>query len=143
MRRSARPVEEPSMATPRKTVKFDDFMEQAYGFSQAVRVGDTIYVSGQTAFGDEGIAGVGDMAVQMRAAYDAIARVLAELGAELADVVDETLFVTDTMAAATVAHAVREDVYGSGFPVASTLIGVQALGAPELMIEIKCTARTG
>jgi enamine deaminase RidA (YjgF/YER057c/UK114 family) len=131
------------MAAPRKTAKFANFMEQAYGFSQAVQVGDTIYVSGQTAFGDDGVVGAGDMAVQMRAAYEAIGRVLAEFGAGLSDVVDETLFVTDTMAAATVAHAVREEVYGSGFPVASTLIGVQALGAPELMIEIKCTARTG
>jgi 2-iminobutanoate/2-iminopropanoate deaminase len=125
----------------KETVKFGNFMEQVYGFSQAVRVGDTIHVAGQTAFGDEGIVGVGDMAAQMREAYAAIGRVLARFGATYADIVDETLYVTDPMAAATVALEVRGEVYGPDFEVASSLIGVQALGAPELMIEIKCTAQ--
>ena len=124
----------------RQTVKFGNFMEQAYGFSQAVKVGDTIYVAGQTAFGDDGIVGVGDMAAQMREAYAAIGRVLAALAATHADIVEETLYVTDPMAAAMASLDVRGEVYGPDFEVASSLIGVQALGAPELMIEIKCTA---
>jgi enamine deaminase RidA (YjgF/YER057c/UK114 family) len=125
----------------KQTVKFGNFMEQAYGFSQAVKVGDTIHVAGQTAFGDDGIVGVGDMAAQMREAYAAIGRVLAQLGASHADIVDETLYVTDPMAAAMASLEVRGEVYGPEFEVASSLIGVQALGAPELLIEIKCTAQ--
>ena len=35
----------------------------------------------------------------------------------------------------------RGEAYGEVFDLASSLIGVQALGAPDLMIEIKCTAR--
>ena len=61
-------------------------------------------------------------------------------GAEPSDVVDEVLFVTDMMAAATCAKQVRGEVYGESFEVASTLIGVAALGSPDLMIEIKCVA---
>ena len=120
---------------------FGNFMEEAYGFSQAVRVGDIIYVSGQTAMGDD-FAAVGgdDMAAQMREAYAGVTRVLAMFGAEPSDVVDETLFVTDMMAAATCAKQVRGEVYGDAFEVASTLIGVAALGSPDLMIEIKCVA---
>jgi enamine deaminase RidA (YjgF/YER057c/UK114 family) len=121
---------------------FGNVMEEAYGFSQAVKVGDTIYVSGQTAMGDDfSVAGGDDMAAQMRAAYAAIGRVLALYGAQMSDVVDEVLFVTDTVAAATCAKAVRGEVYGDSFEVASTLIGVAALGSPDLMIEIKCVAR--
>ena len=121
---------------------FGNFMEDAYGFAQAVKVGDTVYVSGQTAFRDDGtVAGVGDMETQMREAYANIARVLDMFGTDMDHVVDETLFVTDVMAAAMVAHQVRKDVYGGRFEVASTLCQIQALGAPELMIEIKCTAR--
>jgi enamine deaminase RidA (YjgF/YER057c/UK114 family) len=117
-------------------------MEEAYGFSQAVRVGDTIYVSGQTAMGDDFTAvGGDDMAAQMREAYAGVARVLAMYGAGVDDIVDEVLFVTDMMAAATCAKAVRGEVYGESFEVASTLIGVAALGSPDLMIEIKCVAR--
>jgi enamine deaminase RidA (YjgF/YER057c/UK114 family) len=120
---------------------FGNLMEDAYGFSQAVRVGDTVYVSGQTAMGDDfTVTGGGDMAAQMRAAYAAVARVLALYGAGLADVVDEVLFVTDTTAAATCAKEVRAGIYGESFEVASTLIGVAALGSPDLMIEIKCVA---
>ena len=120
---------------------FGNLMEDAYGFSQAVRVGDIIYVSGQTAMGDDfSVTGGADMAAQMRAAYAAVARVLELYGAGMADVVDEVLFVTDTMAAATCAKEVRAEVYGEAFEVASTLIGVAALGSPDLMIEIKCVA---
>ncbi len=129
------------MAAAKDARTFGDFMEEAYGFSQAVRVGDIIYVSGQTAMGDD-FAAVGgdDMAAQMREAYAGVTRVLAMFGAEPSDVVDETLFVTDVMAAATCAKEVRGEVYGAAFAVASTLIGVAALGSPDLMIEIKCVA---
>ena len=65
---------------------------------------------------------------------------LAKFGATPADIVDETLFVTDIMAAATVALEVRGEVYGPDFDVASTLVQIAALGTPDLMIEIKCTA---
>ena len=129
------------MAVSKDARTFGNFMEEAYGFSQAVRVGDIIYVSGQTAMGDD-FAAVGgdDMAAQMREAYAGITRVLAMFGAEPSDVVDEVLFVTDVMAAATCAKQVRGEVYGDSFAVASTLIGVAALGSPDLMIEIKCVA---
>jgi len=81
------------------------------------------------------------MAAQMREAYAAVGRVLALYGADMSDVVNEVLFVTDTVAAATCAKEVRGEVYGDAFEVASTLIGVAALGSPDLMIEIKCVAR--
>jgi enamine deaminase RidA (YjgF/YER057c/UK114 family) len=120
---------------------FGNFMEEAYGFSQAVRVGDIVYVSGQTAMGEDFSAiGGDDMEAQMREAYAGVTRVLAMFGAEPSDVVDEVLFVTDVMAAATCAKRVRGEIYGESFPVASTLIGVAALGSPDLMIEIKCVA---
>jgi 2-iminobutanoate/2-iminopropanoate deaminase len=120
---------------------FGNAMEEAYGFSQAVKVGDVVYVSGQTAMGDDfTVEGGDEMEAQMRAAYAAVARVLALYGAGMRDVVDEVLFVTDTMAAATCAKTVRGEVYGDEFEVASTLIGVAALGSPDLMIEIKCVA---
>ena len=107
-----------------------------------MRAGDTVYISGQTAFLPEGgITGVGDMEAQMRQAYKGVATLLAAYGANMSNVVDETLYVTDVAAAATVARKVRGEAYGEVFEVASSLIGVSALGAPDLMIEIKCTAR--
>ncbi len=130
------------MAVDKQIRNLGWFGGEAYGFAQAVKVGDTVYVSGQTAFLPEGgIAGVGDMQAQMRQAYVGIAQLLKAYGADMSNVVDETLYVTDMAAAASVARKVRGEAYGEVFEVASSLIGVQALGAPDLMIEIKCTAR--
>ncbi len=129
------------MGATKDARSFGNVMEEAWGFSQAVRVGDAIYVSGQTAAADDFTAiGGDDMAEQMRAAYASVTRVLAMFGAQMSDVVDEVLFVTDMMAAVTCGQTVRREVYGGSFDVASTLIGVAALGSPDLMIEIKCVA---
>jgi enamine deaminase RidA (YjgF/YER057c/UK114 family) len=118
-------------------------MEEAWGFAEGVKVGDTVYVSGQTGYDENFQIAVGDMDAQMRQAYATIAVVLDSLGATMADVVDETLFVTDVMAAATCGLAVRTQAYGGPPRVASTLVEVQALGSPDMMVEIKCQARVG
>ena len=58
------------MPATKEPCYFGNFMEEVYGFAEAVKVGDTIYVSGQTAFMDDGsIDGVGDMGTQMARAY--------------------------------------------------------------------------
>jgi 2-iminobutanoate/2-iminopropanoate deaminase len=111
--------------------------EAIYGFAQAVRVGDTVHISGQTASGD---GEAGDMTAQMRSAYAKIVDLLATFGATSAHVVDETLFVTDMRAGIGAAIEVRKDVYGPEFDVASTIVEVRALGGPDLLVEIKCTA---
>jgi 2-iminobutanoate/2-iminopropanoate deaminase len=127
----------PAQKEPRRT---GGAGEAIYGFAQAVRVGDTVHVSGQTASTDDGTDGLGDIVRQMTVAYEKIAALLATYGADMSAVVDETLFVTDMRAGIAAAVEVRRSFYGPDFDVASTLIGVQALGGPDLMVEIKCTA---
>ena len=116
--------------------------EKEYGYAQAVKVGDTIHVSGQVSHDDKGnIVGRGDMEVQMRQAYENIRKLLTQYGATLNNVVDETLFVTDMDAAFTAAVKCRQDIF-SGTPViASTIVQIQRLAFPELMIEIRCVAK--
>lgn len=116
--------------------------EGEYGYSQAVRVGDTIYVSGQVSHDEEGnITGEGDMEAQMRQAYANVHKVLAQYGAGLDNVVDEILFVTDMEAAFQAAVSCRKEVFGGMPRVASTIVQIQRLAFPELMIEIRCVAR--
>jgi enamine deaminase RidA (YjgF/YER057c/UK114 family) len=114
--------------------------EAIYGFAQAVRVGNTVYVSGQTASGDDDGSGEGDMRTQMSSAYAKIAALLTSYGAAMANVVDETLFVTDMRTGVTAAIDVRREVYGPEFDVASTIVEVGSLAGPGLLVEIKCTA---
>jgi 2-iminobutanoate/2-iminopropanoate deaminase len=116
--------------------------EKEYGYAQAVKVGDTIYVSGQVSHDDKGdIVGRGDMEVQMRQAYANIQNVLAQYGVTMENMVDETLFVTDMDAAFAAAVKCRQDVFSGSPVVASTIVQIQRLAFPELMIEIRCVAK--
>jgi 2-iminobutanoate/2-iminopropanoate deaminase len=104
--------------------------------------GDTIYVSGQVSHDDKGdIVGRGDMEVQMRQAYANIQNVLAQYGVTMENMVDETLFVTDMDAAFAAAVKCRQDVFSGTPVVASTIVQIQRLAFPELMIEIRCVAK--
>src|SRR5918996_3591197 len=106
--------------------------EKEYGYSQAVKVGDTIYLSGQVSHDDKGnIVGLRDMYAQMGPAYTNVEKVLAQYGATLDNVIDEVLFVTDMEAAFAARVKWREEIF-SGDPVwASTVVQIQRLAFPE------------
>ena len=116
--------------------------EQEYGYSQSIRVGDTIYLAGQVSHdAKSGFVGVGDMEAQMRQAYANVQKLLAEYGATMDNVVDEVVFVTDMQDAFEAATKCRKEIF-SGAPVlASTIVEIKKLAFPELLIEIKCVAK--
>lgn len=114
--------------------------EQEFAYSQAVKVGDTLYLSGQISHDENGdIVGIGDMEVQMRRCYVNIETLLAQYGATMVNVVDEVMFVTD-MEAALAAAPCRKEIF-PGAAVALTAVQVGKLAFPELLIEIKCVAK--
>jgi 2-iminobutanoate/2-iminopropanoate deaminase len=130
------------MAISKETQSFGMPWEQEYGYSQAVKVGDTIYLSGQVSHDDTGnIVGLGDMEMQMRQAYANVQKVLTRYGTTMANIVDEVLFVTDMEAAFAAAIKCRPAVFSGTPGVASTIVQIQRLAFPELMIEIKCVAK--
>jgi enamine deaminase RidA (YjgF/YER057c/UK114 family) len=57
------------------------------------------------------------------------------------NIVDETLFVTDMNAAFAAAVKCRQDIFSGTPVVASTIVQIQRLAFPDLMIEIKCVAK--
>jgi enamine deaminase RidA (YjgF/YER057c/UK114 family) len=66
--------------------------------------------------------------------------VLGRYGAAIENVVDETLYVTNMEAAFAARAKCRKDVF-SGKPVlASTIVQIERLAFPDLMVEIKCVA---
>jgi 2-iminobutanoate/2-iminopropanoate deaminase len=130
------------MAISKETTSLGMPWEKEYGYSQAVKVGDTIYLSGQVSHDDKGnIVGLRDMEAQMRQAWANVEKVLAHYGATIDNVVDEVLFVTDMEAAFAAAVKIRPEVFRGRPLVASTLVQIQRLALPELMIEIKCIAK--
>jgi enamine deaminase RidA (YjgF/YER057c/UK114 family) len=124
--------------------------EQSYGYYQAVRVGNSIFVSGQLSHDDDGnivapaeIDAAGKpvnfsaMRRQMEVTYVNAKKILSQFGATLDNVVEETLYVLDVDAAFAVAKAVRSKAYGVDRPrCASNLIGVGRLAFPPQLIEI-------
>jgi 2-iminobutanoate/2-iminopropanoate deaminase len=126
----------------KKTTSLGMPWEKEYGYAQAVQVRDAIYVSGQVSHDDNGnIVGRGDMEAQMRQAYANIQKVLAQYRATMANVVDEVLFVTDMESAFSAAVKCRREIFSGSPVVASTIVQIQRLAFPELMIEIRCIAR--
>ena len=130
------------MAINKETKSLGMPWEKEYGYSQAVKVGDTIWLSGQVSHDDRGnIVGLRDMEAQMRQAYTNIQKLLAQYGSTMDNVVDEVLFVTDMDAAFAAAVKCRPEIFSGTPVVASTIVQIQRLAFPELMIEIRCVAK--
>jgi len=128
--------------------------EEAYGYAQAVKVGDTIYLSGQLSHDDKGemvapaavdadgrIADHGNMGPQMAQSYANAKTLLARYGATMDNVVEEVIYVTDMDAAFAVAGPVRAEAYGGRPVVASTILVTPRLAFPSQLIEIKMIAK--
>ncbi len=112
-------------------------------YSQAVRVGSTIYCAGQIPLDPKsGQIVSGDMAAQTRRVLDNIAAVLKAEGATFENVVKTTIFLTDLGDFQTV-----NEIYGSYFkqqPPARSTVQVSALpkGA-NVEIEVIAVANDG
>ena len=134
----------------KKVVNWGVAWEGLYGYVQGLQVKDTIYISGQLSHDRSGalvapaaLDGAGkpvdttQMEEQVRQTYRNAAELLAEFGATLDHVVEETLYVLDVDAAFAAAGKVRKEVYGSEQPqCASNLIGVSRLAFPAQLVEI-------
>ena len=113
--------------------------EKKYGYSRAVRIGDLIAVAGTTAVDDSGaVVGAGSPYEQARFIFQKIDRALRQAGGSLADVVRVRTFVVDITRWEEVARA-QGEVFAEIRP-AATLVQVNALVAPELLVEIEVDA---
>ena len=109
---------------------------QSWHFSQAVRVGNQIWVSGQVGIDENGI---GDgIEAQTRAAFRNLVRVLDAAGATLRDVVELVTF-HRAMQEMQAFSKVKDEFFPEDYP-AWTAVGVTALALPELLVEIRATA---
>lgn len=111
-------------------------VEKAYGYSHAVKIGNSIKVSGAVSMDEEGNpAAVGDFEQQMKNCYADLEKILTHYGCSFDDVVVENVFTTD-MALFLEHAAYRNTIYQNHFPTGSWL-GVKELALPELLIEIE------
>ena len=84
------------------------------------------------------VVGVGEMGTQVETCLNNIARVLAELGGTMADIVSVTHYTTD-IEQFMACGEIRKRFFEPPFPVTTT-VEVSKLYRPELLIEITCSA---
>ena len=110
------------------------------GYSRAVRLGDSVYVSGTTATNREGaIVGIGNPYIQTIQIIKNIEIALQAVSAAiLRDVVRTRIYVTDINNWEKVGQAHAE--YFNQIRIATTLVEVSRLINPEILVEMEADA---
>ncbi|HEX9867428.1 MAG TPA: RidA family protein [Candidatus Tectomicrobia bacterium] len=120
-----------------------DSLSRSRGYSQVVKVDNTVYIAGQVSAGTDGnVVGKGDPEAQVRQVWRNIEAAVKAAGGTLQQVVKTTTYVTNIQYAAAV-RKVREEVFQSSNPPTSTLLVVAGLASPDYMVEIEAIAVVG
>lgn len=108
-------------------------------YTDAVRAGDLLFVSGVVPVDADGrLVGGDDVVAQARAVFENMGRVLAAAGASPQNVVKVTVFLTDVDDRPRI-NPVRQAFFGGTRP-ASTLVEVSRLAIPGARIEVEAVA---
>ena len=114
--------------------------EKDFGYSQAVLIDKTLYISGTVAVDADGrLVAPGDMAGQMRAAYSNVQRTLAAHGVGFVAVVKETIYTTN-MDALLKAADLRFEYYDKDQLPTTSWVQVQRLVDPGFLVQIEVVA---
>ena len=113
--------------------------EDDYGYAQAVKKGDTVWISGQLGHDEKGVLAQG-MEAQMKQTYANIQMLLSRFRMTMDDVVEEVLYVMDMQTAFEARKKYKAEFYSNPKSVASTIVVVNGLALPGQLIEIKITA---
>ena len=118
-----------------------DTMAQPSGFTNVVKVGNTVYIAGQVSRDTSGnIAGVGDAEAQVRQVWKSLEAAVKAAGGEgLGNLVKTTTYITNIEYSAAV-RKVRDELFQSVNPPTSTLLVISELASPEYMVEIEAIA---
>jgi reactive intermediate/imine deaminase len=122
----------------RKEIRVPALAEPISHYTDAVRAGDLLFVSGCVPVDSEGRLVPGDVTAQTRVVLANVGAVLDAAGAGFGDVVKVTVFLLDVDDREAV-NAVRREVFGDARP-ASTLVEVSRLAIPGARIEIEAVA---
>jgi reactive intermediate/imine deaminase len=123
----------------REEIRVASLAEPVSHFTDAVRAGNLLFVSGFVPVDGEGrLVGGDDVVAQVRQVFANLGAVLAAAGATFADVVKVTVYLTDITDRARI-NPVRQEIFGDTRP-ASTLVEVSALVVPGAKVEIDAVA---
>lgn len=112
--------------------------ENMFGYSRAVKIGNLIEVSGTASVDGGKIVGLNNIYLQTKFIIEKIEKALKEAGATLNDVIRTRIYVTDISHQNEVGKAHAE--FFSKIKPATSMIEINALVLPELLVEIEATA---
>jgi 2-iminobutanoate/2-iminopropanoate deaminase len=124
--------------TGREEIRVPGQPEPISHYTDAVRAGDLLFVSGCVPVDADGQLVGGDVVAQARQVFANVGAILAAGGATFADVVKVTVYLIDIDDRMTI-NPVREEVFGETRP-ASTLVEVSALAIPGAKLEVEAVA---
>jgi 2-iminobutanoate/2-iminopropanoate deaminase len=123
----------------REEIRVPGQAEPISHYTDAVRAGDLLFVSGVVPVdGDGRLVGGDDVVEQARQVFRNMGEVLSAGGASFADVVKVTIFLTDVDHRPLI-NPVRQEVFGETRP-ASTLVEISRLAIPGARIEVEAVA---
>ncbi len=122
----------------RRNISTEGPWEDRIGYSRAVRIGSTVYVSGTTAMTPSGLVGKGDPYAQTIQAARTIEAALKQAGASLADVVRTRIYLVNIDQWPEVGRA-HGEIFGTIKP-AATMVEVKRLIDPDMLVEIEAEA---
>jgi reactive intermediate/imine deaminase len=126
--------------TDREEIRVPALGEPISHYTDAVRVGDLLFVSGCVPTDGRGnVVGGDDVAAQARQVFENIGAILGAAGATFSDVAKVTVYLTDIDDRPAI-NPVRQEVFGDARP-ASTLVEVSRLAVPGVKIEVEAVAR--
>jgi len=123
----------------REEIRVPGQAEPISHYTDAVRVGDLLFVSGCVPVDADGrLVGGDDVVAQARQAFANVGAILEAAGASFADVAKVTIFLTDVDDRSKI-NPVRQELFGGARP-ASTLIEVPRLAIPGAKVEVEAVA---
>ncbi len=123
----------------REEIRVERLAEPISHFTDAVRAGNLLFVSGIVAVDGEGrLVGGDDVVAQTRQVLDNMRTVLAAADCTFQDIVKVTVFLTNVDDRPLI-NPLRQQAFGSARP-ASTLVEVSRLAVEGAKVEIECVA---
>jgi enamine deaminase RidA (YjgF/YER057c/UK114 family) len=114
------------------------------GYTHVITVegGKTVYIAGQVSMNTQGeVVGKGNLKVQITQVYENLKIALKSAGASFDDVVKMTTYIVNYQPEhIPVLREVRANYLSATQPPANTLVGVQALFQPDILVEIEAIA---
>ncbi|MDJ1484438.1 RidA family protein [Cytophagaceae bacterium YF14B1] len=123
---------------PRQNILTGSPWEDKMGYCRAVRIGNTIEVSGTVAMVDGEKVKADDAYAQTQNILERIEKVLEQAGATMKDVVRTRIFTTDISQFDNIAKA--HGSYFKDIKPTTSLYEISKLVAPEYLVEIEFTA---